>query len=326
VTEVAKNKEDDLHWSTLKEAGTVRGIMFLLFVHRVFGRMIFSVILYPVMAYFFLFMPLARRSSYEYLQNHYAAFPNCWARRPGYAQVYWHLYAFGQALLDKLLAWTAAIDESEFELADKEKVEALLEKSTGQLIIGSHIGNLEYCRGFMQRNKKRSINILVYDRHSANFIEAMQTLNSESRVNVYQVDSLDIPTILNLKTKIESGEWLFIAGDRIPLSGEQRTVQIEFLGKSAPLPIGPYMLAKVLQCEVQLMFSYRKKEKVFFELVNFAEKVVLPRKGSDEALQQYAQNFANEMERQLVACPYQWFNFFPYWSAEEVSSPKEALS
>jgi predicted LPLAT superfamily acyltransferase len=295
------------HWSTLKESGTFKGILFLLFVYRIFGRTIFSIVLYPVMAYFFIFKPLARSSSKQYLELHYQYFPEKWKKRPGYSDVFKHLYAFGQAILDKLLAWTNPISEEEFELADESVVEKFRSKEAGQLIIGSHIGNLEYCRGFMQRYKNKVINALVYDHHSANFINAMQSLNPESRINIYQVDALDIPEILKLKTKIDAGEWLFIAGDRVPLSGEQRTVEVSFLGKSANLPIGPYMLAKLLQCEVHLMFSYRKADKrVHFEVVPFAEKLVLPRKNADEGLKHYAQIFAREMEKQLVHAPYQW--------------------
>ncbi len=315
---------EQVHWSNLREAGTFKGILFLLWVYRIFGRTIFSIVLYPVMAYFFIFKGLARKASYEYLTHHHDTYPTAWKRKPGYIEVYKHLYAFGQAVLDKLLAWTKHIEETEFVLANEEVVESFRAKEAGQLIVGSHIGNLEYCRGFMQRYKNKVINALVYDQHSANFINAMQSLNPKSRIHIYQVDSLDIQTILKLKAKIDAGEWLFIAGDRVPLSGEQRTVPVSFLKKTANLPIGPYMLAKVLQCEVHLMFSYRTtNNKVRFEVVPFSEKVTLSRKDSNADLARYAQTFASEMERQLKSAPYQWFNFYPYWNKNDSNKLEE---
>ncbi|MCR6649962.1 MAG: hypothetical protein NVV73_00060 [Cellvibrionaceae bacterium] len=81
----------------------------------------------------------------------------------------------------------------------------------------------------------KTINVLVYDQHSANFVEAMQKINPVSRFNVYQVTQLDIPTILLLQTKIQSGEWLFIAGDRVPVTGD-RTLDADFLARKHPLP------------------------------------------------------------------------------------------
>jgi predicted LPLAT superfamily acyltransferase len=307
-------RQDPRHWANLREGGTVRGILFLHWINRVFGRAVFNVLLYPVTVYFLLFKPLARRSSIEFLQAHAQIYPDYWSRPPGYRDVLRHFYAFGQSILDKALAWGIPMQESEFAIANEQQLAAFMAKETGQLIIGSHLGNLEYCRGFVQRYKKKTINALVYDQHSANFVNVMQSLYPESRIHIYQVSDLDIPLILNLKAKIEAGEWLFIAGDRIPLSGEARTVPVKFLQREAQFPIGPYMLAKVLQCEVQLMFSYRKQEKVYFELVPFAQQVTLPRKDSDAALQAYAQQYASALEQQCAKAPLQWFNFYPYWS------------
>lgn len=320
---------DSQHWSQLQESGTVRGILFLLWLHKYCGRGVFNGAMYLVIAYFFLFKPLARTSSLEFLQTHARAYPEFWKHTPGYRDVFAHMYSFGQSVLDKLLAWSTPLTESEFEIANEPVLAEFLKKENGQLIIGSHLGNLEYCRGFMQRYKQRTINALVYDQHSANFVNAMQSLNPESRMNVYQVNELDIALILQFKTKLEAGEWLFIAGDRIPLSGEERTVTVDFLGRPAQLPIGPYMLAKVLQCEVQLMFSYRKNRKVLFEVVPFAKQVVIARKDGGASINAYAQQYASELEKQAAKAPLQWFNFYPYWaeaaqSTAEITEPSPA--
>ncbi|MDC0363047.1 hypothetical protein OAN12_08405, partial [Halioglobus sp.] len=213
------------------------------------------------------------------------------------------------------LAWTSAIKEDEFMIVNESKIREVLEGSKGQLIIGSHLGNLEYCRGFVHRYKSKTINALVYDQHSANFVNMMRRKNPDSRMHIYQVDGLDIPTILHLKEKVDQGEWLFIAGDRVPLSGDERTVDVRFMGRVASFPIGPYILAKVLQCNVKLMFSYRVGGLVRFEMVPFADRVNVRRKESEADLYNYAQQFAAELERQCVKAPFQWFNFFPYWRA-----------
>ncbi|MCR6649964.1 MAG: hypothetical protein NVV73_00070 [Cellvibrionaceae bacterium] len=42
------------HWATLSESGSYRGILFMLWLHRLFGRKFFSAILVPVSLYFFL--------------------------------------------------------------------------------------------------------------------------------------------------------------------------------------------------------------------------------------------------------------------------------
>lgn len=317
--------EKHAHWSTMQESGTIRGILFLLWLQRLFGRGFFNVLLYPIMVYFFLLNRRARKASLDFLQTHARRYPNYWqGKTPNYSDVFRHMYSFGQCILDKLLAWSIPIHEQDFEIANEPLLADFMAKTQGQLIIGSHLGNLEYCRGFVQRYKAKTINALVYDQHSANFVAAMQKINPASRIHIYQVNELDIPLILQLKAKIDNGEWLFIAGDRIPLSGEARTVTVDFLGRPAQLPIGPYMLAKVLQCEVQLMFSYRNANKIYFELVPFAPQVKLPRNDGGAQLQAYAQQYAQALEQQAARAPLQWFNFYPYWASSQSAAESRA--
>ncbi|WP_113953262.1 hypothetical protein [Arenicella xantha] len=310
--------KSDAHWSTMREAGTLFGLQFLRFVHQVFGRWLVSFCLLPTVAYFVLFRPATRRSSAEFLAAHYQQYPDYWRQPPKLWDTCKHLYVFAQTVVDKLLSWCVDIDVDQFIIEHPERIEALMEDTRGQLIIGSHMGNLEYCRGFMHRYRNKTINILVHDKHSQNYNTMMQKLNPDSRLNVFQVDDFDIPTMLTIKAKIDAGEWVFIAGDRSPLSGGERTVPVEFLGKTAYLPIGPYMLAKGLGCPVKLMFSYcdyyAPDKPVHFEVVAFAERVTLDRKHREQQIQQYAQSFAQALEQQCAKAPYQWFNFYDFWA------------
>lgn len=310
----------DKHWSSLHEAGTLTGMRFLLFIYRIFGRWIFTVAMYPVSIYFVLFRPVARKASLEYLNNVFEACPEALNNKPGLRHSFKHFKAFSDVILDKLLAWSAPIDESEFQLTNPALIGKLMNDERGQLIIGSHFGNLEYCRGFMQRYKNKTINILVYDKHSANFVRMMEKQNPLSRVNVFQVDEFEISTMLVLQQKINDGEWVFIAGDRVPLSGDQHTTNVTFFGRSAPLPVGPYLLAKALACPVKLMFAYRQQSlgnKVVFDVVEFTERLTLSRAERQQDLQKFAQKFATELERHCQQAPYQWFNFYPFWHAKD---------
>ncbi len=312
---------DKSHWSNIAEAGTLFGLQFLRFIHRVFGRWLVSVCLIPTVAYFMLFRGRSRRASMNYLRAHYQHYPSNWSKRPNWFSSAKHFYVFAETVVDKLLSWFVDIDVDDFVIEHPERIESLMQDARGQLIIGSHMGNLEYCRGFMQRYKDKHINILVHDKHSENYNTIMRQLNPDSRLNVFQVSEFDVPTMLQIKAKIDAGEWVFIAGDRSPLSGSERTVDVEFLGRKAQLPIGPYLLAKGLGCPVKLMFSYcdylsqsGKNKKVHFEVIDFAEKITFTRGDKTAQLRDYAQKFAAELEAQCAKAPYQWFNFYDFWA------------
>ena len=302
------------HWSNLKEVGSLLGFQFLLLVYRLFGRPIFTVFLWPVVLYFVLVHRTQRNASREYLEKLHRFSPSSLNKPPTWRHVITHYMSFGHAILDKLLAWCIELKEENFAIEQPEEVERLLNDERGQLIIGSHFGNLEYCRGFVQSQIPKVINVLLYDQHSANYVEMMKKINPDSRVNLFQVTDLDIPTFLLLKNKVAAGEWLFIAGDRIPLSGDQHTVNVNFLGEPAPFPVGPYLLAKTLECPVKLMFAYKKNHKIQFDVVPFAERIELPRKNREQNITHLAQTFATALEKRCVKAPFQWFNFYSFWS------------
>lgn len=315
-----QSKINSQHWSSIHEAGTLTGMRFLFFIYRVFGRWVLTLAMQPVTLYFLLCRSEQRKASKEYLTNLYKVSPSSFKRKPHLGHSFLHFKAFSDVIIDKLLAWTIPISENEFHLTQPDIVDRLMNDPRGQLIIGSHFGNLEFCRGFMQRYKDKTINILVYDKHGANFVRMMEKQNPLSRVNVFQVDEFDIATMLTLQQKVANGEWVFIAGDRIPLSGVQHTVEVSFLGKPAPFPSGPYLLAKALGCPVKFMFAYRHKplnNKIVFDVVEVAEKLALSRANRQQDIQINAQKLASSLEHHCKKAPYQWFNFYPYWNRRE---------
>jgi len=291
------------HWSKMRESGTYAGIRFLYWAHEKFGRRFFRFVLLFVSLYFLLVRREQRQASRQFLTRHFQYFPQSWQHRPGLADTLRHFREFGDAVLDKLLAWNTTIEESEFDIYDPASVDAILQDPRGQLIIGTHLGNLEYCRGFMHANIDKAINILIYDHHSANFAQAMSALNPQSRLNIFQVDQMDVSMILTLKERVSEGEWIFIAADRIPVGGARRTVMVDFMGRQTRLPVGPYHLAMT-------------KEKIRLVLLPFAEKILLPRQERQQRLQAYAQRFAEELELHCKEVPFQWFNFYDFWASE----------
>ncbi|QJR80942.1 acyltransferase [Alteromonas pelagimontana] len=304
------------HWSRIQEAGTLTGMQLVFVIYRVFGRWIFSLMMYPVALYFVISRPEQRSASLQFLRAHYRKSPQSWRSKPNNIHVLLHFKSFAEVILDKLLGWRVPIKESDFVLTSEERVEKLLADERGQLIIGSHFGNLEFCRGFMHRYRSKTINILIYDKHAGNFVKMMQKQNDASRLNVFQVDEFDVTTIMMLKAKVDSGEWVFIAGDRIPLSGLERTVDVDFLGENAPLPIGPYMLAKALACPVNFMFAYRHQpanNKVVFDVTQVCDKLEIARSTRQADIKKYAQQFADKLEEHCLRAPFQWFNFYDFW-------------
>jgi predicted LPLAT superfamily acyltransferase len=301
------------HWASIREAGMVAGMRFMVAVHGLLGRTVFRLVLYPVMAYFLLRRKTAREASFAYLRRVRAFVPGLLPERSDWRLSFRHFLTFGDMLLDKYLAWSKPPPIPGLPPGHTERIFELIERRRGCLILGSHFGNIEYSRGLSVRHPGLVINVLIYDQHAGKFAEMMAQSQPDSRMHLIQVTDLDLPLALKLREKVERGEWVVIAGDRVPVGEGGRTVTVDFLGARARFPVGPWVLASLLKCPVYSLHCYREDAGYRMEFEPFAEAVELPRKDRDAAFARYARQYAGSLERLIRRQPMQWFNFFDFW-------------
>ncbi|OEE06994.1 glycosyltransferase family 2 protein [Vibrio cyclitrophicus] len=306
------------HWSRTQERGTVLGIKLLLAVYTLLGRGVFNLILRGVMGYYHLTGKRARNASEQYLfqLKTYAEQQNI--ELPTELTSYNHLLSFGHTMLDKLAAWKGDFSVDNLTIHGQEQFESMVANQQGVVILGSHLGNIELCRALGRRHSNIKINALVFTEHAERFNSVMKAVNPQSDLNLIQVTSMGPDTAILLQQKLEQGEWIVIVGDRTSTSKESRSVWAEFLGKEAPFPQGPFMLASVLKAPVFLLFGLRDDSQpkphfnVYFE--HFSDKIELPRKTREQSLQQVVQKYADRLQHYTLKAPLQWYNFFNFWT------------
>ncbi|MCE7534399.1 glycosyltransferase family 2 protein [Aliivibrio fischeri] len=305
------------HWSSHAERGTILGIQFLLWIYSTFGRKVFSLLLKPVMAYYYLRGGSVKDASDDFIQqvNAYARIKGI--QLPEKLTTYRHLVSFGETMLDKLAAWRGDFSDKNLTVHGIEHYQTLAQREKGIVLLGSHLGNLELCRALSRRHTHLKINALVFTEHAERFNTVMKTVNPQSEVNVIQVSKIGPDTAILLQQKIDDGEWIVIVGDRTSVTKENRVIWADFLGKPAPFPQGPFMLASILKQPVYLMFGLRddtQKDPLFdVYLEPFSEQIILPRGKREEALQEVVQNYAQRLEHFTLKAPLQWYNFFNFW-------------
>lgn len=264
-------------------------------------------------AYFFLFSRRARAVSRSYLRRVSAAMPDGPVRASG-GWMYRHFLAFSWSILDKLDAWSGRLDSARVALDNYDALDPVKASGRGTLLIGSHLGNLEMCRAVAAtRAAGVRLNVLAHTRHAVAFSRVLRMAGAD--LELLQVTELDAATALMLKSRIDRGEWVVITGDRVPVHGG-RTTDAQLLGETAPLPVGPYVLAALLECPVFLLFCLRRPDghHVYFE--HFADRVSWRRSERDAVIAGLAQRFAARLEHHLRLEPLQWFNFYPFWYAD----------
>ncbi len=297
-------------WATTRERGALVFMRLMVVGLKLLSRPLTTPIVHGVTLYFFVFGRRAREVSRDYLRRVAREFPES-GLAPTRRCAYRHFAAFAQAILDKLDAWSGRLDYAHVAFDNHEALRAASMSGRGRLVIGSHLGNMEVCRALASLNRRVRLNVLVHNRHAAYFTRVL-AMAGASQIELLQVADFGAATALVLKERIDRGEWVVITGDRVPVHGG-RTVDVRFLGGTAPLPVGPYVLAALLACPVHLLFCLRRsgKNHVYFE--SFAERLEWPRSDRDAVVQREAQRFADRLAHYVRLEPLQWFNFYPFW-------------
>ena len=253
---------------------------------------------------------LARRASLQYLQR-LQAHSGALGRAPNWLDSLRHFALFGDTMLDKLLALGRRYPAQRLQLHDNEALQRI-GRAQGGVFLTAHVGCLELCQVMAEQVPGLRLTALVHTAHAERFNRMMRRLDETTRVELLQVTDLGPADAVKLAERVARGEFVAIAGDRVPLRGG-RTVNAPFLGRPAPFPIGAYVLGAALKCPVFTMACTHEGDGYSVRMDAFAERIELPRGSRDAALAGYASQFAAWLERQVRLSPYDWFNFYPFW-------------
>jgi predicted LPLAT superfamily acyltransferase len=302
-----------MHWARVPEATFEPGIRVLLGLHAAFGRRVFRLALWPVVAWYALGRAAERSASADYLRRLAAA--GCApAPRPGLLGALRHFHAFAEGLLDKLLVWHGRLGELPYDIDGAEVFAPALAAGRGAVIVTAHVGNFELCQVLAARYTPVRINVLMHTANTARFNALLGRRRLADRLCLIPVDGISAATAALLAQRVDAGELVAIAGDRLLAGGAAESLPTPFLGAPAAFPIGPYVLAAALQCPLIAVFATRRGERYRIRVAALAERVVLPRRGRREAVRPLLKRFAALLEAECRAAPLQWFNFYPFWA------------
>lgn len=312
----------EAHWSQQRERGAYWAMWFSLQGYRLLGPRLLRVLLYPIIAYFYLTNRPARIASKDFLQRVYRS-GGALARPPGAVAVYRHFYAFGESLIDRLASWAGAMQRSDVEFPRRHLLQEQARSGRGALLFTSHLGNVEMCRALVEEVPDMRMNVLVFTRHAEQINRLMQQVNPRATLKLIAVETIGPDTAQLLLDKIDNGEFVVIAADRTSPSATRRVAQVDFLGAPALFPHGPFILASLLRCPVYLLFCLVQDGRHSVHLEPFADPLRLPRKQRETELTHWAQRYAERLEFHARRAPLQWFNFFDFW---RIPAPVQALN
>jgi predicted LPLAT superfamily acyltransferase len=287
-------------WVDRPERGSTLAFRFAVWVMLTLGRPVGRLLLYPVCAYFVLFSRRARRASADYLRRVLGS--------PG--SVFRHYHSFAATILDRVYFLAGRYGEFEVTMHASADTQALLRSRGGCILLGSHLGSFEALRAGSVVDGV-PVNMLMY-------VDNAGKMNGVMREFAPQIESRIIPlgnpdSLLRVHDCLARGEIVGILGDRAWRN--ERTWWCDFLGAPARFPLGPLLLAGVLQAPVVLCFAlYRGGRRYEIHLERFADAITLDRRDREASVRPWLERYARRLEHYCRAAPYNWFNFYDYWA------------
>jgi len=319
IPSLLARKRRQQHWSGVSERKGLHGMRVMLAIYRRFGRRVFTLFLWPVIAVYWLTGRSQRQASQQWLAQIAGYARRQQVSLPTPLGSYFHFLRFGEAMLDKIASWRGDLRwGKDIDFAPGAEAAIADARQGGKLILASHLGDIEACRAMAQQASGLVINALVFTDNAPRFRQVQEEIAPLSGVNLIPVSDIGPETAIMLQEKLDAGEWVAIVGDRTAINrqrgGSRRVVWSEFLGRPAPFPQGPFILAAALRCPVLLMFALKQRGKLRIYCESFADPLLLPRAERQQALQQVVDRYAERLAHHALISPLDWFNFFDFWT------------
>lgn len=328
--------KSDKHWSDSSEkVGGYYGIRLMLLFYDYGGKVIFRIFLYPVMLFYYLFSKNQRQISRDFLSQVEIIREKHSLKKEHYSS-FRHFMAFGTMLIDKINAWRGSLrlyQDAIFMEDSEERFFSYENESRGKILLCSHLGNVDALRavGLVSEKRAPTVYSVFFTKNAQNFNNILKAVSKSAELNIIATDAIGPDTAIRLSEIVDNKGMIAIVGDRTPVKDNrnnkdnstrikepERVCEVDFMGRKANLPQGAFILAALLKCKVQCLFALKNEKtgKIDIYCKDLFDEVKLPRKNKEEALQTYVQKYAELLEYYAIRYPYQWFNFFDFFSTK----------
>jgi lauroyl/myristoyl acyltransferase len=195
---------------------------------------------------------------------------------------------------ERLRAYVVAAD-------GEEHLDAAFEARRGVVLLTAHLGNWELGGRLLTRRADRMTHVVL----SAEQDGALERYLRLDGPRLRFVTRRHATSTLGLLAALRRNELVAMQGDR-PTGGRGDT-RVPFFGSPAAFPIGPFVLARAAGTPVVPAFCTLARGGGYRITI---EPAIWVKAGEERAA---LTAMVGALERAIVRCPTQWFNFFDVW-------------
>lgn len=301
------------HWKHRPEGAGPRAYRAIFLIANHGGRALARLALYPIVAFYLLARGPERRASRAYLRR-------ALGREAGLLDVARHIHTFAATILDRVFMLSRGMDRFEVDVRGLDSLEPHLDRGQGVLLFGSHLGSFEALRVLARRRPQLRVRVVLDRSHNAALMRMLDALDPQMAANVIDAGQDGPSIVLQIKQAAEDGAIVAMLVDRAA-PGEPATTA-SFLGAAAPFPTSPWLVAAALKLPVVLAFGlYRGGARYELVFEPFVQALDIHRRERPARLAALVQRYAERLQHHARSAPYNWFNFYDFWHADEASRP-----
>ena len=289
-------------WTDKAERGSTWLIQLIAWLARTVGRPLCRALLYPIVLYFVLTDPMARRASADFL--HAAR-----GRPTRLRDVFAHIYCFAATILDRVYMAAGEFDRFEVTIVGLPLLEEALEAGRGCLLLGSHLGSFDLLMLAQRSMDGRPISVMmrVDPRARVRRIAGIE----DHELNLIATGRPD--SLLRAHDALANGGIVAVLADRVDNAAH---LPVSFLGRPTSMPIAPHVLAARSGAPLLMCFGlYEGKNRYRIEFVEFGPTASAASRG--QALQPFVDRYSAILETYARRYPLNWFNYYPFWTRVE---------
>ena len=281
-----------------KTKGSLTGYKIFLFFINTLGLGFAYGLLRVVTYYYYLFAAKPRRALLDFYQNtlHIAGSDARKMARKNF-------YIFGQTLVDRAAFLLGKDRQFSHVFENEQYLIDIRDAGKGGILLSAHVGNWETAGNLLKGRITPTINIVMLDAEVENIKKYMDLSTGGSRFKVIAIKD-DLSHIISIRNALVNNEFVAIHADRY-LEGA-KYIEMDFLGRKAKFPYGPFVIASKFNAPVTFVFA-AKDGKYSYHLS--ATKPIEAKMKPEEIAQLYVE----ELERKVKAFPEQWFNYFNFF-------------
>lgn len=295
-------------WQDQQERSNRAMLSLLLWLSFAVGRTLMGVVAFFIAAYFLMTSKTARNASREYLSK---VLPHPVKLR----HIFKHFFTFARVSIDRLYILSGKTQAIKAQYIGREVVDPIMKSTNGALVFVAHLGSMELLRVSGNEYTNNAVSVLMDRNHNQRVMEILEKLDPELASMVIDAKQDPVELAMTLQARLQGGGLVGIMADRALPNDDH--FACDFMGQPALFPLSPWRLAMVLQVPIIMcvgLYEGRGSYTVHFDVISphFAAN----RREREQVIQAGLQKYVQNLESYCKQSPYNWFNFYSYWTDE----------